>query len=86
MANWKAAAPSWLHWRMRQRVTSGSKRAGQKHLRPEYAKRLRAEKQAGGSGWETIRWKQRLYEDMCIEIARANYAMLKERTLPPRVA
>ena len=45
-----------------------------------------AEKQAGGSGWETIKWKQRLYEDMCIEIARANYAMLKERTLPPRVA
>ena len=40
----------------------------------------------GGSGWETIRWRQRLYEDMCIEIARANYAMLKERTLPPRVA
>ena len=40
----------------------------------------------GGSGWETIKWRQRLYEDMCIEIARANYAMLKERTLPPRVA
>ena len=57
-----------------------------KHLRPEYARRLRAEKQAGGSGWETIKWKQQLYEDMCIEIARANYAMLKERTLPPRVA
>ena len=57
-----------------------------KHMKPEYAKRLRAEKQAGGSGWETIKWKQRLYEDMCIEIARANYAMLKERTLPPRVA
>ena len=61
-------------------------RRGTKHLRPEYAKRLRAEKQAGGSGWETIKWKQRLYEDMCIEVARANYAMLKERTLPPRVA
>ena len=56
-------------------------------MKPEYAKRLRAEKQAGGSGWETIKWKQpRLYQDMNFEIARANYAMLKERTLPPRVA
>ena len=27
----------------------------------------------------------RLYEDMGIELARANYRMLMERTLPPRV-
>ena len=46
----------------------------------------RAEKRAGGSGFETIKWKQRLYQDMNIEIARANYRMLMERTLPPRVA
>ena len=30
-------------------------------------------------------WRQRLYEDMGIELARANYRMLMERTLPPRV-
>ena len=48
---------------------------------------MREEKE-GRNGWETIRWKKRLYEDVCIEIARANYAMLRERTLPvpPRVA
>ena len=57
-----------------------------KHLDPEFARRMREEKKEGGSGWETIKWRQRLYEDMCIEVARANYAMLKERTLPPRVA
>ena len=58
----------------------------QKHVKPEFAVRLRAEKRAGGSGFETIKWKQRLYQDMNIEIARANYRMLMERTLPPRVA
>ena len=56
------------------------------HLRPEYAKRLAAEKKAGGSGWDTIKWKQNLYETMNIEIARSNYAMLMERTLPPMAA
>ena len=55
-------------------------------LRPEYAKRLAAEKKAGGSGWDTIKWKQKLYETMNIEIARSNYAMLMERTLPPKAA
>ena len=40
-----------------------------------------AEKRAGGSGWDTIKWKQNLYELMNIEIARSNYAMLMERTL-----
>ena len=57
-----------------------------RHLDPEFARRMREEKKEGGSGWETIKWRQRLYEDMCIEVARANYAMLRERTLPPRVA
>ena len=41
---------------------------------------------AGGSGWDTIKWKQNLYETMNIEIARSNYAMLMERTLPPMAA
>ena len=52
----------------------------------KYAKRLAAEKKAGGSGWDTIKWKQNLYELMNIEIARSNYAMLMERTLPPMAA
>ena len=56
-----------------------------RRVRPEYAKRLQAEKKAGRSGWAAIRWRQRLYEDMGIELARANYRMLMERTLPPRV-
>ena len=47
---------------------------------------LAAEKKAGGSGWDTIKWKQNLYETMNIEIARSNYAMLMERTLPPMAA
>ena len=58
----------------------------QRHVRPEYARRLRAEKKAGGSGWETIKWKQHLFENMSIEIARANYRMMMERTLPPMAA
>ena len=47
--------------------------------------KCRARAQAGRSGWAAIRWRQRLYEDMGIELARANYRMLMERTLPPRV-
>ena len=56
------------------------------HELKNYAKRLAAEKRAGGSGWDTIKWKQNLYELMNIEIARSNYAMLMERTLPPMAA
>ena len=56
-----------------------------RHVKPEYAKRLQAEKKAGRSGWNAIKWRRRLYEDMNIEIARANYRMLMERTLPPRM-
>ena len=47
--------------------------------------RFAAEKKAGRSGWDAIKWRRRLYEDMNIEIARANYRMLMERTLPPRM-
>ena len=49
------------------------------------SKRLQVEKKAGRSGWDAIKWRRRLYEDMNIEIARANYRMLMERTLPPRM-
>ena len=47
-----------------------------RRVRPEYAKRLQAEKKAGRSGWAAIRWRQRVYEDMGIELAGANYRML----------
>ena len=53
---------------------------------PAYRARLKEEKEAGGSGWESRRWLDTLYEDMSITIARANYAMLHERTTPPGVA
>ena len=47
---------------------------------------MRMRGEGGAKRLKPIRWKKRLYEDVCIEIARANYAMLRERTLPPRVA
>ena len=53
-----------------------------RHVRPEYARRRKAEKAEGGLGWKTQAWKQALFEDMCISIARSNYLMLSERTLP----
>ena len=53
---------------------------------PEYQRRLTAEKQDGGHGWESRRWLQDLYESMSITIARANYDMLRARTLPFGVA
>ena len=53
-----------------------------RHVRPEYARRRKAEKAEGGLGWKTQAWKQRLFEDMNISIARSNYLMLSERTLP----
>ena len=37
-----------------------------------------------GLGCRNTDWG-RFYEDMGIELARANYRMLMERTLPPRV-
>ena len=42
-------------------------------------------KEEGGSGWESRRWLEGMYEDMSINIARSNYAMLAERTTPPGV-
>ena len=63
----------------------GGEHDGLEHEQQYAAKRLQAEKKAGRSGWAAIRWRQRLYEDMGIELARANYRMLMERTLPPRV-
>ena len=61
-----------------------------RHVKPEYAKRLQAEKKAGRSGWAAIRWRQRVYEDMGIELAGANYRMLMSApsllpAAPPRV-
>ena len=32
---------------------------------------MREEKKEGGNGWETIKWKKRLYEDVRIERSRA---------------
>ena len=54
-----------------------------RHIRPEYARRLKEEKKSGGLGWRTQAWKQNLFESMCIVIARSNHAMLSARTLPP---
>ena len=51
----------------------------------ESKRRLKEEKEEGGSGWESRRWLEGLYEDMSINIARSNYAMLAERTTPPGV-
>ena len=53
-----------------------------RHVRPEYARRRKAEKAEGGLGWKTQAWKQALFEDMCISIARSNFLMLSEHTQP----
>ena len=42
----------------------------------------RSEKAEGGLGWKTQVWKQALFENMNIVIARSNYAMLAMHTLP----
>ena len=44
------------------------------------------DKKQGGTGWEPRRWLQRLLESMSISVARANRAMLVERTTPFGVA
>ena len=49
------------------------------------APKFQAEEKAARSGWDAIKWRRRLYEDMNIEIARGNYRMLMKRTLPPRM-
>jgi hypothetical protein len=56
------------------------------HVRPEYQRRLKDDKKAGGNGWEPRRWLQRLYEAMSISIARSNRSMLNERLAPAGVA
>ena len=40
------------------------------------------EKADGGLGWKTQAWKQALFENMNIVIARSNNAMLAMHTLP----
>ena len=54
-----------------------------KKVVPEYKRRLKDEKEEGGSGWESRRWLEGLYEDMSINIARSNYAMLADRAHYP---
>ena len=49
---------------------------------PKKDKGGKEEKAEGGLGWKAQAWKQRLFEDMNIAIARSNYLMLSERTLP----
>ena len=45
-----------------------------RHVQPEYARRLKAEKAEGSPGWKTQAWKQALFVslcgDMCITIER----------------
>ena len=50
---------------------------------PLYAKKKKAEKQAGGNGWDTIRWKQDLLERTCITMAVANFRLLDAHTRAP---
>ena len=57
-----------------------------RNVKPEYARRLKEEKKNGALGWRTQAWKQSLFENMCIVIARSNHAMLSARTLPPLAA
>ena len=45
-----------------------------------YAEKKKAEKKAGGSGWESIRWKQDLLERANIAIANANFRLLDAHT------
>ena len=57
-----------------------------KHVRPTYIRMKEEDKKQGGTGWEPRRWLQRLLESMSISVARANRAMLVERTTPHGVA
>ena len=53
-----------------------------KKLKVEYEERKKQEKKDGGSGWESIKWKQDLMERVSIAIARANYNLLSAHTRP----
>ena len=55
-------------------------RTVRKQLHTLYAKKKKEEKKAGGSGWDTIRWKQDLLERTCIAIAIANFRLLDAHT------
>ena len=41
------------------------------------------EKKAGGTGWDTIRWKQDLLERTCVAMAVANFRLLDAHTRAP---
>ena len=56
-----------------------------RHVLPAYRARLKEEKEAGGSGWESRRWLDTLYEDMSITIARAKYGGIAPSTTAPPV-
>ena len=55
-------------------------RTVRKQLHTLYAKKKKEEKKAGGSGWDTIRWKQDLLERTCIAMAIANFRLLDAHT------
>lgn len=67
------------------RATPAPKERASSCILRSHAKSDKEEKEEGGSGWESRRWLEGLYEDMSINIARSNYAMLAERTTPPGV-
>ena len=49
-----------------------------------YAKKKKEEKKkAGGTGWDTIRWKQDLLERTCVAMAVANFRLLDAHTRAP---
>ena len=58
-------------------------RTARKHLHTLYAKKKKEEKKAGGTGWDTIQWKQDLLERTCVAIAVANFRLLDAHTRAP---
>ena len=58
-------------------------RTARKHLHTLYAKKKKEEKKAGGTGWDTIRWKQDLLERTCVAMAVANFRLLDAHTRAP---
>ena len=42
-----------------------------RHIKPEYARRLKEEKKSGGLGWRTQAWKQGLFENMYVHRHRS---------------
>ena len=65
-------------------MESMNPRTARKQLHTLYAsKKKKAEKQAGGTGWDTIRWKQDLLERTCVAMAVANFRLLDAHTRAP---